>query len=149
MGQMKSGRGNDILVAYGVGSCVIAVCYDSTRPLAVMLHAVLPEKPEKRAEISKYVDTGIEASIKSLLDEKTNIKDIKAKVFGGARMFDIKTEGNTIGGRNAEKAREVLELKGIRIEAEDTGRDYGRTIEYFVADNRAEVKSFKKGTVIF
>ena len=34
-----------------------------------------------------------------------------------------------IGARNAEAAKKILKEKGIRLVAEDTGLNYGRTVE--------------------
>ena len=63
MGELKFVKGEGTLVAYGIGSCVVVVCYDKEKPVAGMLHAILPEKHKKGKE-NKYVDTGINNLIK-------------------------------------------------------------------------------------
>ena len=45
MGDLKTGKNAEVLAAYGVGSCIIVVCYDRSHPVAAMLHGILPEKP--------------------------------------------------------------------------------------------------------
>jgi chemotaxis protein CheD len=142
MGQAMLGKDEEILAAYGIGSCVVIVCYDAYKKIAVMLHAMLPDKAAKDTVVEKYVDSGVDAVIKKLLENNVSIKDIKAKIFGGAKMIDIEIFGNTIGERNVVKAREVLAAKNIEITGEDTGSNYGRTIEYIVADKKAYVRSF-------
>ncbi len=145
MGQLKIGKYNDVLTAYGIGSCVVVICYDRINPVAGMLHAILPEKPAKKTDENRYINSGIENLIKSLLDMGVSIKNIDAKIFGGARMFDIKSSGDTIGERNIKTAKEILTKKQIKIAGEDTGSNYGRNIEFFVETKQAVVKSFAKG----
>ncbi|HRU39814.1 MAG TPA: chemotaxis protein CheD [Candidatus Goldiibacteriota bacterium] len=148
MGELKIGGNGDTLAAYGIGSCLVVICRDKSRPVAGILHAMLPEKPAKKAEAAKYVDSGIDALVKEMIGLGTGIGALEAKIFGGARMFDTKQEGETIGERNIRKAREVLQKMGIRITGDDTGSTYGRNIEYSVDENRAVVRSFMSGTKI-
>ena len=46
-------------------------------------------------------------------------------------MFETTGVSNigNIGARNAEAAKQILKQKGIRLIAEDTGLNYGRTVE--------------------
>jgi len=142
MGELHTGAGGEVLTAYGIGSCIVVVCFDEEKPLAGMLHAMLPEKTGKAHDKNRYADTGIENLVKSMIDLGVNIKNMRAKIFGGARMFEIGNESDAIGSRNIKKAKEILERKGIPILGEDTGSNYGRTIEYFVTEKKAQVRSF-------
>lgn len=148
MGELKTGKNGDLLAAYGVGSCIIVVCYHKQRPIAAMLHGILPEKPQgkKDANENKYLDAGIENLVKVMIKEGVSMKDMEAKIFGGAKMFDVKSDTEAIGDRNIKKARESLSSKGIIIISEDTGSNYGRTIEFSVNTKMAVVKSFSAGT---
>ncbi len=148
MGEIVKGKETDILVAYGIGSCVVVVCYDEKKPAAVMLHALLPEKVSKNEHRAKYANTGVEDAIKEIISMGSNIKDIRAKIFGGAKMFEIGSNMESIGERNVKAAKEVLERKGILVTGEDTGKNYGRTIEFKVMTRSAVVKSFGKETII-
>ena len=95
MGEIKTGGDGDTLAAYGIGSCVVVVCYDREKPVAGMLHGILPEKPGKKKEPGRYIDTGINLLVKALLDRGAGINGLEAKIFGGASMFDVKAEGNS------------------------------------------------------
>jgi chemotaxis protein CheD len=148
MGEIETGGINDTLCAYGIGSCVVVVCYDTNKPVAGMLHAMLPEKTLKAHEKNKYADTGIENLVKALIEKGVNIKDMRAKIFGGAKMFDTGSGNETIGDRNVKKAREILGKKGIILEGEDTGSNYGRTIEFLIDEKKAYVRSFSSGSKI-
>jgi chemotaxis protein CheD len=148
MGELKTGKNGDSLAAYGVGSCIIVACYDKHRPIAVMLHGILPEKPEGKSigNENKYLDAGIDNMIKTMLKEGVSLKDMEAKIFGGAKMFDVKNELEAIGERNIRMAKTCLNSKGVIITGEDTGSNYGRTIEFSVDTKKAVVKSFSAGT---
>jgi chemotaxis protein CheD len=148
MGEMKIGMQGDTLAAYGIGSCVVVVCYDKNRPVAGMLHGILPEKPKKKGDVNKYMDSGIENLVKALIELGTSIHDVEAKIFGGARMFETSATGETIGERNIRKAKELLAQKGIPLTGEDTGSTYGRNIEFITAEKKATVRSFMSGTKI-
>lgn len=142
---MKFGEAGDFIIAYGIGSCVAIVLYDLKKPLACMIHSVLPEKPGKSTEKGKYVDSGIEQAIERMIEKGSSINDMEAKLYGGANMFDMKNGAITIGEKNIAKAKAELVSRGIKIAASDTGGDYGRTIEFGVSERMANVKSFSHG----
>ena len=53
-----------------------------------------------------------------------------AKIAGGAKMFEVSGLSNVgnVGERNAEEAKIMLKELKIRLIAEDTGLNYGRTV---------------------
>jgi chemotaxis protein CheD len=146
MGELKIAGKEATLAAYGIGSCVIVVCYDSAVPVAGMLHAMLPEKHKKDPRENKFADAGVENLVKGLIEHKASISRLRAKLFGGAKMFDVKSGFEAIGDRNVQAAREALAKKGIPVDGEDTGSNYGRSIEFNVATCVATVKSFMHGS---
>jgi chemotaxis protein CheD len=54
--------------------------------------------------------------------------------------------GTNIGERNVAAVRQVLAKSNIAIIAEDTGRDYGRSVYFHLADGRVEVRSVRNGS---
>ncbi len=147
IGELKVAKGYFKFSAYGIGSCVVVVCYDKYAPIAGMLHAILPQKKKGVSE-NRFVDAGIENLIKELINLDVSINNIEAKIFGGATMFDIKSGSESIGEKNIKMAKEILSKKGIKISGEDTGSNYGRTIEFDVVTKKAIVKSYAKGEKI-
>ncbi|MCE5300731.1 MAG: chemotaxis protein CheD [Spirochaetia bacterium] len=154
MGELKTGGPYDILAAYGVGSCIIVVCYDRVRPVAAMLHGILPEKPLsgsalKHVNDNKYLNSGIENMVKLMIKHGVSLPDMEAKIFGGANMFENGGQAmGSIGERNIRMARETLKRKGVSVAGEDVGLNYGRSIEFTVDLKQASVKSFSAGTKI-
>ena len=83
------------------------------------------------ANIAKYADTGIEALLRKVLMAGANRGRLVAKMAGGAKMFQVSGASavSNIGERNALAAKAKLRELGIRLVAQDTGLNYGRTVE--------------------
>ena len=79
---------------------------------------------------SKFADTGIEELIRKVTAAGASKARLVAKIAGGARMFEVSglSEVGNIGAKNAEASKKKLKELGIRIVAEDTGLNYGRTV---------------------
>jgi len=50
-----------------------------------------------------------------------------------------------VGERNAQAAKDLLAAHGIRLIAEDTGLNYGRTVSIDLNDGTYTVKTVSKG----
>ena len=76
-----------------------------------------------------------------------NKSRLKAKIAGGAQMFAFNAAAESlgrVGDRNVEAVKANLAALRIPIIAEDTGLNYGRTIEFFSADGSLLIKSVGK-----
>ena len=73
------------------------------------------------------------------------LASITAKIAGGAQMFQTKCTSFNIGQRNVEAVKKVLAAYRIRILAEDTGLNYGRTVFFHVETGVMQVKSVTQG----
>lgn len=146
IGEYTISDNSNILVTLGLGSCVVVTLYDEEKKIGGMLHYLLPENPD-RFKKSKYADTGIELLLTKLLEKGANIKNLKAKLFGGSVMFsDFKNnEGSSIGTRNIEKARKVLNKYNIPIVGEDVGGNYSRSVEFDLSNGITRINSYLKG----
>ena len=146
---IKVAKGETQLVTYALGSCVGVCIYDDVVQIGGMLHAMLPDSTKIRnnSNRAKFVDTGFLDLL--VLLEKNGVKkeDLVAKLAGGAQMFNFSgnTDISAIGQRNVDAAKEILAKHKIRIVAEDTGLDYGRTIEFYPEDGVLEVRAVGKG----
>ncbi len=136
------------LVAYGLGSCIGVVVYDSVAQTGGMAHVLLPARSngaggsESPGESARYADTGV----RELMDRVTGLGASRdrliAKVAGGARMFHVPAGMETldIGARNAEAVCAVLGEMGVPIVAQDIGGTAGRTMRYVVGAGRVYVR---------
>ena len=69
-----------------------------------------------------------------------------AKIAGGAKMFEVSGLSGigNVGDRNAEAAKKTLKELGVKLIAEDTGLNYGRTVELHCDTGEFYVKSVGK-----
>lgn len=131
------------LISYALGSCVGICLYDSKAGVAGMVHILLPER---RASVRqenpyKFADSGVEVLVLMMEETGAERKRMTAKIAGGAKMFAANGLAESVGERNIKAAREVLVRLRIPVVAEDTGKDYGRTICFDSGNGRLEVRS--------
>ncbi len=134
---------DDVIVAYGLGSCLGIACYDDQRTVAGMLHAVLP-KPNgnvKEAD-SRYVTHGIPQLIEKMIEAGGQHKNLTIRIAGGANMLNSPGFTNVlnIGQRNIEVADDVLKTTSIPVLGKDVGGTTGRTVRFFVDDGRMSIR---------
>ena len=136
------------LTTLGLGSCVGVTLYDPQTKVGGMVHVMLPDSTRfKQTENpAKYADTGIALLITKMMELGADRKRLTAKIAGGAQMFAFKADNEMlrIGERNVEATKQVLNKLNIKIVAEDTGLNYGRTIEFYTQTGELRVKSVGK-----
>ena len=142
----------DTLVTYALGSCVGVCIYDNAKKIAGMVHVMLPLSTEAASGVDnkrRYADTGIKELVDLMIKTGASRTGLTAKIAGGAQMFKVASAAFNIGERNVAAVKKTLAAYGIRIIAEDTGLDYGRT-QFFHADTGAmEIRAASKGSKTF
>jgi len=149
MADYAVGDQEQVLATLGLGSCIGISLYDERAKVGGLVHIMLPENPGGKKAV-KYADT----AIPFMLDELTKLgarkRRISAKIVGGAAMF--KSEGGNsvmkIGQRNIEAVEKFLKKENIIIKSSDVGKDYGRSMYFYLDDGRVEVKSFNRGRLV-
>lgn len=135
MADLKSCKAPEILTTLGLGSCVGIVLYDPVTKVSGLAHVMLPDSTQIRnnSNVAKFADTAIDKLIGDMVGLGANKSRLVAKIAGGAQMFsfDSKNDMMRIGERNATATKVKLKQLGIRLLAEDTGENYGRTIEFY------------------
>jgi len=136
------------LTTLGLGSCVGIVLYDPIKKIAGLVHVMLPDSTKilNNENKAKFADTGIDALIKRMLELGADRRVLFSKITGGAQMFAFgnNNEMMRIGERNVEATKLKLQQLGISIRAEDTGANYGRTIEFYPETGELLIKSVGK-----
>ena len=147
LGEQAIGRSpEDILVAYGLGSCVGVAMIDPVSKVSGLLHAVLPRSKDGlqtgETSASKYVESGIESLIAALVKEGAHKNRLAAYLVGGANMLISPgmTHSFDIGTRNIEAAYSTLNHLKIPVSAAEVGGHLGRTVRVYVADSRVTVR---------
>ncbi|HBB29100.1 MAG TPA: chemotaxis protein CheD [Clostridiales bacterium] len=151
---MKIVSSPDTVATYALGSCVGICIIDKIRQVAGMVHIMLPQNPNPSDTkvLFKYADTGIAEMVRQLEKNGCLRMRMTAKIAGGAKMFEVSDDKNStignIGERNVIAVKKVLQDMKIRLIAEDTGLNYGRTIFFDSSNGELLVKSFAKGNKV-
>ncbi len=149
MADYKIGTQNDVLITLGLGSCIGIIIYDEIRNIAGMAHIMLPSSNEIKNNSNKlkFADTCLDLMMQELAAHKVNRRSLKAKIAGGAQMFSVSLNNQSlnIGSRNAAAVKEKLKSLNIPIISEDILGNYGRTIKFSCNTNQLHIKSIGKG----
>lgn len=148
MADLNICKSPDMITTLGLGSCIGIALYDPVTKIGGLAHIMLPDSTQMRnnSNIAKFADTGIEELVKRMIAAGANKNRLVAKIAGGAKMFEVSglsAIGN-VGERNAQASREKLKQLGIPLKAEDTGLNYGRTVELYTETGEFRIKSVGK-----
>ncbi|MET3682159.1 chemotaxis protein CheD [Alkalibacillus flavidus] len=138
------------IMTAGLGSCIGLILYDETSKIAGLVHVMLPDSSmarNKSFKEAKFADTGIEALLSLLEKEGVRKSRLKAKMAGGAQMFNTanSSEMMRIGYRNAEAVRAILKEHKIPLIAEDCGGNKGRTVEFLLDQSLLKIRTIQEG----
>jgi len=149
MAEVRVGSFPDVLVTRGLGSCIGIAIYEPRKKIGALAHAMLPSIANAKAKFNpaKYVDSAVSIMIDELKKRGVQPHQLVAKLFGGAHMFSsipLDSPFN-VGGKNIDKAREILASYGIKVVGEDTGGNYGRTIFFDLDTGKVRIKTVFQG----
>ena len=143
MGDIAVTKGEDNLVASGIGSCLVITLYDPKQKIGALAHTMLyshhlskanPESPD-----TKYADIAIDEMLKRVQALGAKRENIEAKLIGGANMFSAFE--SDIGKENVSGSKNKLKKEGIAIVGECVGGSQGRSVELSIATGIVTVKT--------
>ena len=148
--QMDVVKSPNTIRTSGLGSCVGVVLYDESKQIAGLIHVMLPDSSLGRSDavnVAKFADTGIKALVELLKLEGVHAFKLKAKIAGGAQMFQFTSDKDSmrIGPRNVEAVKAELRKNSIPLVAEDTGGNSGRTIEFDPMTSKLNIRTVNQG----
>ena len=140
----------DVLIAYGLGSCVAICLYDPISRVGGMMHALLPFQTYSLGEDgrpTKYVDRGFPLLLESMMRLGARKRRLRAYLFGGAKMAAMPSGVDilNVGERNVIAAREALHTIKLRPRVEEIGGDYGRTVKFYIGTGKITLKTLVAG----
>jgi len=144
IGDVKVEQGDVMLLAYGVGSCVVIVLYNSEKRVGGLAHVLLPAGSDHSW---KYPKGAINEMIIRLGHFGLQASDVVAKIAGGAMMFE-NFQKQAIGKRNVAETKEELKRLKIPVVAEDIFGNWGRTVSFNILTGEVTIKSYKHGEKI-
>ncbi len=152
MADLKVGKEQGIIITSGLGSCIGVTLYDAKIEVGGMAHVMLPEFPEnkKQGNPAKYADTALEMLIDKLTENNVSRRRLKAKMAGGAQMFDFSSSNDKmrIGARNIEAVQKELDKYNIPLVGKEVGEDYGRTMELHLDSGDVLIKTVKFDNIV-
>lgn len=141
MGEYRVSRGDDVLTALGLGSCVAVGLVDTESSRCGLAHVMLPAEEGENSK--KHADVLINRLVESMKKRGSDPENLKAKIFGGASMFHNSFD---IGEENIESVKEELDRRDIDIVEEDTGGESGRAIWLSCRSGNVVVRKSFEGT---
>lgn len=133
------------LVATVLGSCVAVTFYNKRLQLGAICHAVFPWSQGK--DNFKFVDSSLCYMLECFSVRRVSRKDIVAKLFGGADMFESlssERRGKTVGWQNVLVAREELQRHGVRLHTQDVGGEQGRRLVFNTQNGEVYLKRLRR-----
>ncbi|MBB6216501.1 chemotaxis protein CheD [Anaerosolibacter carboniphilus] len=138
------------LTTLGLGSCVGITLYDPVTKVSGLAHIMLPSSKAIRnnSNTAKFADTGIVQLLEDVIKIGASKSRLVSKIAGGAQMFSFSNKNDImkIGERNVAATKEILDGLRIPIIAEDTGGNFGRTIELYSDTGILLIKTIGHGT---
>jgi chemotaxis protein CheD len=125
----------DSITTLGLGSCVGIAIRDPVTKIGGLAHIMLPDSTSVRTTVNvpKFADTGITELVRLVVAKGANRGRLVAKIAGGAQMFSYQSKSDMVrvGDRNVEATKKKLAELKIPIIAQDTGKNYGRTVIFY------------------
>ncbi len=153
MADLKTCVSPNGVTTLGLGSCVGIAIRDPVTKIGGLAHIMLPDSTaitNGQHNVAKFADTGIVELVKQM--EKIGAKRSRmvAKIAGGATMFAFQGKGSVgqVGNRNVESVKKKLAELKIPILAQDTGKNYGRTVIFYPETGDFHIRAVGKSETI-
>lgn len=148
MADLNVTKSPNVLQTCGLGSCVGICLWDPLTKIGGMAHIMLPQSNKaKPGNEAKFADAALPLLIEEMRKLGADKSRLVAKIAGGAQMFAFYSENDImkIGERNAEAVKQCLQSAKIKLLAQDTGGNYGRTIEFFSENGKLYIRTINLG----
>ena len=108
-----------------LGSCVAVCLWEPHRGIGGMNHFMLPMGS---AASPRFGPAAMEQLVTRMRDAGARLPLLRARVFGGACMFDEMQSADHLGRKNAAVALEYLKRRCIEVVQTDVGGNRGRKL---------------------
>lgn len=93
----------------------------------------------------QYADTAVASILKELIGAGASLKNIVAKMAGGAKMFDHEEpDTENIGMENVRSVKKILSKEKIPLICEDVGGGHGRSVAFYLESGRLVVSAIDR-----
>ncbi|NQZ28019.1 MAG: chemoreceptor glutamine deamidase CheD [Colwellia sp.] len=138
----------NVAIATTLGSCISACIWDENSRIGGMNHFMLPitnkeahevnwGQRDKTADATRYGNFAMEHLINTILRSGGCRKNLRAKLFGGAKVLNQMSD---VGQKNIDFALAYLDQEEIVIESSDIGDIYPRKVIFEPYSGRVLIK---------
>lgn len=131
------------LATYSLGSCIGVTIYDPVARVGGLVHVMLPDSKidaDKAArQPAMFMDSGVPALFRAAYQLKAEKYRVQICVAGGAQVMDS-SGFFSIGKRNYEVLKNILNQHGLRIHAEQVGGMVSRSMYLDLATGNVRLK---------
>lgn len=147
--------GDAVLVTLGLGSCVAIALYDPQARAGGLVHLLLPSPSlaRDRSNPARFPETAVPLLLNEMQKAGAQIERVTARLVGGASMFGGASAAGggappAMGERNVVAARLALAAAQVPVTSEEVLQHHGRSVYFYLADGRIEVRTVARGTVV-
>lgn len=137
------------LITVGLGSCIGIALFDNAKSIGGLAHIMLPDSKAFNTVSNpmKFADLAIPLLLEKVENMGAQKRNIKAKIVGGASMFNFSDKSMImdIGGRNKNSVKLVLDNLSIPIVGEDCGGNKGRTMIFDTLNGIVQIRTVGLG----
>ena len=127
-----------------LGSCVSVVLWHPQRRLGGMCHFLLPNRHRlpRAALDGRYGDEAIALLLQAGHAAGTRAEDYQLYLFGGGDMFPrfVRQPDSSVGERNVEAARRLIDRHGLQLHGEHVGGCGHRKLSFDIYSGQVDVR---------
>lgn len=131
-----------VVITTILGSCAALCLWDSCKRIGGMNHYLLPEGSDNGPNRLRYGNVANPALLNELLALGCSLKNIRAKVFGGASAFATNPL-QSVGTRNIELAEQFVRKANIPLVSKDVSGKHGRRLVFQTDDGVTLIRDFE------
>lgn len=121
-----------------LGSCVAICLWDKRRSAGGMNHFLLPASREGQAASLRFADEATKVLLEQLRSLGCRAPNLRAKIFGGAALFQLRDRyATSLGAKNVAAALDLMKSARIPVIAQETGGAMGRKVIFNTDDGVA------------
>lgn len=124
-----------------LGSCVAVCLWDPVRRVGGMNHYMLPHPSAGTASSLRFGAFALEELLTRMRGAGAKLPFLRARVFGGACMFQTMQAPTHLGVQNVELALDFLSRRAIEVVEVETGGNRGRKLVFFTDEGSACLNS--------
>lgn len=135
---------DDVLAAYGLGSCVAACFWEPVIRMAVMAHVVLPSSEGfDVTQPGKFADLALQHMAQCVVASGGRLDRVVLRIVGGANVLVLPAAPATlqVGDRNVEAVLDAARCLRIPLAGSDVGGTKGRTVRMFGSTGEVRVRT--------